>query len=352
MTGNVATIEPVKVFVGDNKPQDGEDTETPKVIITSLPDNGRLFADGVEITQADIEASEQFDAESITFQSYGFLLGSNDTDRLTDGSFGENYGDFLSLQTGATTFIDIASETSNFAIGDNFTINATTKSGLAIGDDDSISGDEVLVIQLQHNQTQRITIGLDDIEVEDGANLNFIVYGMDNFSHEGVLELNHIENGSTEISITLPTEMGLMDIHTMRLSVDDSSNSDFSFNVRYMKFEGNVENEFTYKPVDSEGLVGEEYLVAINGDGDPLSDNTSGNMDPVNDNSMATLQIAEILNFEDDDLDLLFEHLPQDAEEAPSATNPVIDTHAATSGIQVDVVDHLFNDLNNVNYDT
>ncbi|GAL20738.1 putative hemagglutinin/hemolysin-related protein [Vibrio maritimus] len=293
-------IDGTDTGTGDDHISDIEDDlngQQVKVAITELPLSGKLYHDGVEITQTNVDNGDTFDPTKITFEpsedAQGFILGTKDIPTGDDPtndleSTREEFYNWGGEVDGKNRELELAN-------GDIIEISGSGKltqyrgdvqanhvgHGLGIGGGQGINEGESLTIDFSQRPATTISMGLDgvggyfspnQVEAKETAvtimltlrddDGNTFEYPLENFQKTATNNQELFHELSFDVA-TLPDIDGVTNVSDMVIvGVEFGTDGAGNWELRYL--ETGVDDSFKYKAVDSDGGESEESIVTIN----------------------------------------------------------------------------------------
>ncbi|WP_418642683.1 Ig-like domain-containing protein [Vibrio chaetopteri] len=268
-----------------------------KVAITELPLSGKLYHDGVEITQTNVDNGDTFDPTKITFEpsedAQGFILGTKDIptgdDPVNDlESTREEFYNWGGEVDGKNRELELAN-------GDIIEISGSGRltqyrgdvqanhvgHGLGIGGGQGINEGESLTIDFSQRPATTISMGLDgvggyfssnQVEAKETAvtitltlrddDGNTFEYPLENFQKTAINNQDLFHELSFDVA-TLADIDGVTNVSNMVIvGVEFGTDGAGNWELRYL--ETGVDDSFKYKAVDSDGGESQESVVTIN----------------------------------------------------------------------------------------
>ncbi|MGR5527902.1 VCBS domain-containing protein [Vibrio maritimus] len=293
-------IDGMDTGTGDDHISDIEDDmngQQVKVAITELPLSGKLYHDGVEITQTNVDSGDTFDPTKITFEpsedAQGFILGTKDIPTGADPandleSTREEFYNWGGEVDGNNRELELAN-------GDIIEITGSGKltqyrgdvqadhvgHGLGVGGGQGINEGESLTIDFSQRPATTINMGLDGVggyfspnQVETNETAvtitltlrdddgNTFEYPLENFQKAATNNEDLFHELSFDVA-TLPDIDGVTNVSDMVIvGVEFGTDGPGNWELRYL--ETGVNDSFKYKAVDSDGGESEESVVTIN----------------------------------------------------------------------------------------
>lgn len=249
------------------------DGDAVMVRVTDLPDGGTLYHDGVKVTLDDVTNGTQFDPAGFKYEpadtAPGVVVGSHNSadnsldnwgNRQPDGSYKTDLGNGVSVTVEGSGNLQLFDAPHPSHLG----------AGLGIQGQNGIQDGDSITVSFDGASTSFAMVGFDGLggHFTDGADRlaaatwtayrtdesgNLVEVGSGDVWDDGAI--NYFEN----VAITA-TDGGPFD--TVVFSTDSDSGSNWT--LRYVDAELSHTDSFSYEPVDSHGLAGDEATVDIN----------------------------------------------------------------------------------------
>ncbi|QJB57170.1 VCBS domain-containing protein [Pseudodesulfovibrio sp. zrk46] len=273
---------------------DDVDGTVTQIKITSLPEGGTLYytpaegGDPVEVTdETTYDADGTFTFEPEELDSSTLMLGTKDGSHLGLDNWGSNTdGDATTLtQTvnGSTVTISSGTGTLSGNATDGYQItaggagrplyqyneNTPSHMGFGIGDNDGngIEAGETITVDFGDSVVSTAKVGFDGLggHFDDGGSVGAKAVWIAMLDGQVVgsgAVVNDNTDGSLFEELVITSDMidgGLFD--SIVFTTDSPTNSNWE--LRYVESEFGADSSFTYKPVDNDGLEGNESVVSI-----------------------------------------------------------------------------------------
>jgi len=328
-------VAPITDVEDDAGTGDGLDTG---VVITSLPEHGTLYYNETEVTQEDIDSGTRFDdLDNFHYVSgdapatNGVLLGSRLAEDAGLNTWGERVDGAtrqLSVDTDGEGGADVTI-TTHISSGNLKVYNgqqAHIDHGLANASHNGIDRGEILTITFEGKDVAHAEIGFGGLggyfhaDAQQGAQATWTAYDDGEVVASGTVNTtvmtwhNHvtgesgtITGGDGDIFQSLTLDQSILDgqsFDKIEFGTSEATARNWFSNweLQYMDVEFAGDDSFTYRPVDSEGLVndGDPYTVTVTmlpgpGNEDPAAVNDAASIHEPNTDGLDYTVSANVL---------------------------------------------------------
>ncbi|WFS61728.1 Ig-like domain-containing protein [Pseudodesulfovibrio thermohalotolerans] len=328
-------VAPITDVEDDAGTGDGLDTG---VVITSLPEHGTLYYNETEVTQEDIDSGTRFDdLDNFHYVSgdapatNGVLLGSRLAEDAGLNTWGERVDGAtrqLSVDTDGEGGADVTI-TTHISSGNLKVYNgqqAHIDHGLANASHNGIDRGEILTITFEGKDVAHAEIGFGGLggyfhaNARQGAQATWTAYDDGEVVASGTVNTtvmtwhNHvtgesgtITGGDGDIFQSLTLDQSILDgqsFDKIEFGTSEATARNWFSNweLQYMDVEFAGDDSFTYRPVDSEGLVndGDPYTVTVTmlpgpGNEDPAAVNDAASIHEPNTDGLDYTVSANVL---------------------------------------------------------